>query len=142
MRLQVGAAVSFTAACAGAAALAFAQRLCEHAARYAQQQAEDPTSCQSGCCTCRCSCGPTCAARYFDLKQALLQTLAYALHLLVVLACVSFNVWIFMGCCAGVLGGELIGSSCKKRLKRRDLASGGQYEMVDVNDEDGGISDR
>jgi hypothetical protein len=133
---DVAAAVSFTAAVGGTAALAFAQRVCEHAARYAQQQAENPAPCRYGCAACRCSCGPSCAARYFDLKQALLQTVAFALHILVVLACVSFNVWIFSGCCAGVLAGELIGSSCKKRLMQRDLAAGGSYEMVDVHDGD------
>lgn len=134
---DVAAAVSFTAAVAGSALLAFVQRLCEHAARYAQQQAEAPSDCRGGCASCRCSCGPGCAARYFDLKQALLQTVSYALHVLVVLACVSFNVWIFLGCCIGVLGGELIGSSCKKRLRRLDLAAGGAYEMVAVHDHDG-----
>jgi hypothetical protein len=133
---EVAAAVTFSAAVGGSALLAFAQRLCDHAARYAQQQAESPSHCVGGCASCRCNCGPGCAARYYDLKQALLQTIAYALHLLVVLACVSFNVWIFLGCCVGVLAGELIGSSCKKRLKIRDLAAGGTYEMVNIQDQD------
>lgn len=133
---EITAAVTFTAAVGGSALLAFAQRLCEHAARYAQKQAESPSHCRGGCASCRCSCGPACAARYFDLKQALLQTVAYALHLLVTLACVSFNVWIFLGCCGGVLAGELIGSSCKKRLQRLDLAAGGAYEMISVHDQE------
>ena len=154
---DVGAVLSFSAALGGAAMLAFAQRLCEHSARYAAAQAAELSSCRSGCCSCHCSCGPHCAARYFDIKQALCSTAAYALHLLVVLcapppsitagghrltrlrglrrcrACVSFNIWIFLATCAGCCAGELIGSSCKKRLKMRDLQQGGQYEMVAQN---------
>ena len=129
------AAWSLAAAIGGSVALAMLQRLLEHAARHAQAQAEIPTPCSCGGTTCSCSCGVVAATRYFDLKQALLQAFAYTLHLLVVLACVSFNVWILCGICAGVLLGELLGSCIKKRRTSRGGGGGGRYSSINQEQE-------
>ena len=148
------AAFSLAAAIGGAASLALVQRLFEHAARYAQAQAEEPKMCGCGCIGfIRCSCSLGCSARYYDLKQAILQTIAYALHIFVILACVSFNVWIIFGCCGGVLGGEMLFTWFKLRRTSRPGKGGSavryqpvnndpdQQEMDNLNNADGAHDD-
>jgi|EP01049_Picozoa_sp_SAG25_P009134 hypothetical protein len=120
------------AVCVGAALLTLTQRLLHNAARGASATASAGRPASCSCCggLC-CNYGAGVAAWYYGCKQAVLQALAFVLHLLVILTCVTFNIWIFLACCAGAFVGEVLGCCCQRWHRRAGF--GPQYALVPLD---------